>query len=43
MEKILNFIVNNYIVILVITGILILSLIGYLVDAFSKRDFKIKK
>lgn len=43
METILNFAKDYYIVLLIISGILILSLIGYLSETLTSKDIKLKK
>ena len=42
METFQNFIIDNYIVITIVTLILILALIGYIVDTKRSKDIKIK-
>lgn len=43
MEKFLNFVSNNYLIFIIIAVILILALIGYLAEAFTSREFIVKK
>ena len=42
MEKILDFAKNNYILFLIISVILIFALIGYIVEAQTGKDIKIR-
>ena len=43
MDSVLNFLANNYIIILIITGVLIFSLIGFLVDTNNKVEPDVKE
>lgn len=42
METLLEFIKENYLVFTIISGVLILALIGYIVDSNVSKDVKIK-
>lgn len=41
MDKFLNFLTNNYIIFIIISVFLLLALIGFLVDKFSKKNVSI--
>ena len=43
MEEFNTFLTNNYIIITVIAGVILLSLIGYLAENLTNKDVKIKK
>ena len=43
MDGILNFAKDDYIVLLIIGGVFLLALIGYLYDRYQNRDIKISK
>lgn len=43
MSEVLDFIDKYYLIVWIITGVLILALIGYLVDSKRKKDFIIDK
>ena len=43
MDGILNFAKDYYIVLLIIGGVFLLALIGYLYDRYQNRDIKISK
>ena len=43
LDKIIGFATDNYLIFTIISGFLILALIGYIVENKSGRDIKIKK
>ncbi len=43
MDNILNFAKDNYLILLILGGVFLLALIGYLYDRYQNRDIKIAK
>ena len=43
MDVILNFAKDNYLILLILGGVFLLALIGYLYDRYQNRDIKISK
>lgn len=42
MNGLLNFVINYYIIFIIISAVLILALIGYIADKKTRSDIKIK-
>lgn len=43
MENLVDFVTNNYFIIITVTTVLILALIGYVANNVFKKDFELKR